>query len=97
MYWFASVILSGFSTFAHSYEQYSVENLSNRELEVFKLLASGKTVSDIAKELFVTVNTISTFRARILEKMNFQNNLELIKFAVDNKLIWNISGLLRTV
>ena len=80
-----SIILA--DAFAHSYEQYSVENLSNRELEVFKLLASGKTVSDIAKELFVTVNTISTFRARILEKMNFQNNLELIKFAVDNKLI----------
>ncbi len=74
-------------SFAHSNEVHSIENLSNRELEVFKLLASGKTVSDIAKELFVTVNTISTFRSRILEKMNFQNNLELIKYAVDNKLI----------
>ncbi len=65
----------------------SIENLSNRELEVFKLLASGKSVADIAKELFLSVNTVSTFRARILEKMDFHNNLELIKYAVDNKLI----------
>ncbi len=74
-------------SFSHSNELHSIENLSNRELEVFKLLASGKTVSDIAKELFVSVNTVSTFRSRILDKMNFQNNLELIKYAVDNKLI----------
>ncbi len=74
-------------SFSNSNEMHSIENLSNRELEVFKLLASGKTVSDIAKQLFVSVNTISTFRSRILDKMNFQNNLELIKYAVDNKLI----------
>jgi DNA-binding NarL/FixJ family response regulator len=65
----------------------SIDNLSNRELEVFKLLASGKSVSDIAKEIFLSSNTISTFRAKLFEKMGFQNNMELIRYAVDHKLI----------
>ncbi len=65
----------------------SVESLSDREFEVFKLLASGKSISDIAKQLILSTNTVSTFRARIFEKMGFHNNLELIRYAVDNKLI----------
>lgn len=65
----------------------SVENLSDREFEVFKLLASGKSISDIAKQLILSTNTISTFRARIFDKMGFHNNMELIKYAVDNKII----------
>jgi DNA-binding NarL/FixJ family response regulator len=80
-----SIILA--DSFSNNSELQVIENLSNRELEVFKLLASGKTVTDIAKELFLSTNTVSTFRTRILEKMNFQNNMELIKYAVDNKLI----------
>jgi DNA-binding NarL/FixJ family response regulator len=73
--------------FESNFDSWSIENLSDRELEVFKLLGRGKTVSDIAKELCLSTNTISTFRAKILEKMNFHNNMELIKYAVDNKLI----------
>ncbi len=65
----------------------SIDRLSNRELEIFKLLASGKSVGDIAKDLILTAATVSTFRARIFEKMGFQNNLELIKYAVDNKVV----------
>jgi two-component system invasion response regulator UvrY len=65
----------------------SVESLSDREFEVFKLLASGKSISDIAKQLILSTNTVSTFRARVFEKMGFHNNLELIRYAVDNKLI----------
>lgn len=65
----------------------SVEGLSNRELEVFKLLANGKSVTDIAKSLHLSSNTVSTFRMRIFEKMNFKNNLELIRYAVDSKLL----------
>jgi two-component system invasion response regulator UvrY len=65
----------------------SVESLSDREFEVFKLLASGKSISDIAKQLILSTNTVSTFRARVFEKMGFNNNLELIRYAVDNKLI----------
>lgn len=65
----------------------SIENLSDRELEVFRLLARGKSVSEIAGELILSINTINTFRGRLLEKMNFANNLQLIRFAVDNQLV----------
>ena len=64
----------------------SIENLSEREREVFTMIATGKTISEIAKELSLSTNTISTFRSRIFEKMDFHNNLELIKYAIDNKL-----------
>ncbi|MEO8172821.1 MAG: response regulator transcription factor [Sediminibacterium sp.] len=64
-----------------------VDNLSNREYEVFKLLASGKTISGIAAELILSSNTISTFRSKLCEKMGFHNNLELIKFAVDQHMV----------
>lgn len=63
------------------------EKLSEREFDVLKRLASGKTVSEIATALSLSVNTISTYRARILEKMNMQNNAELTLYAVENKLI----------
>lgn len=65
----------------------SVEHLSDREFEVFKLLASGKSVSDISKQLMLSTNTISTFRLRVFDKMGFRNNLELIKYAIDNKIV----------
>jgi two-component system invasion response regulator UvrY len=73
--------------FEHQDQAKSIETLSDREFEVFKLLASGKSISDIAKELVLSSNTVSTFRARIFDKMGFQNNLELIRYAVDHKLI----------
>jgi DNA-binding NarL/FixJ family response regulator len=63
------------------------EKLSEREFDVLKRIASGKTVSEIASALSLSVNTISTYRARILEKMNMQNNAELTLYAVENKLI----------
>jgi DNA-binding NarL/FixJ family response regulator len=68
-------------------DERSLSNLSNRELEVFKMLASGKSVGDISRELDLSSNTISTFRIRIFEKMAFNNITELIKYAIDEKLI----------
>lgn len=62
-------------------------SLSEREAEVFTMLANGKIISEIAKELALSTNTISTFRSRIFEKLGFHNNLELIKYAIDNKLV----------
>lgn len=62
------------------------ELLSDRELQVFLLLASGKTVGEIADEISLSVNTISTYRARILEKLNLNNNAELTRYALDNGL-----------
>lgn len=63
------------------------ELLSDRELDVLKLIASGKTVSDIAHELSLSVNTISTYRSRVLEKMNLKSNSELTFYAISNNLL----------
>ncbi|MFA5756684.1 MAG: response regulator transcription factor [Smithellaceae bacterium] len=63
------------------------ERLSNREHQVMMMLASGKTVSDIADELCLSVKTISTYRTRILAKMGMKKNAEPTLYAVTNKLI----------
>lgn len=52
-----------------------------------RLIASGKTVSEIAGLLSLSDTTISTYRARILEKMGMKNNAELIRYAIQNKLV----------
>jgi DNA-binding NarL/FixJ family response regulator len=63
------------------------ETLSDREYQVMRLIASGKTVKEIGKELFLSVRTVSTYRSRVLEKMRMKTNAELIRYAVDNKLV----------
>ncbi len=63
------------------------ERLSDREFLVLRMIASGKTVSQIAAELFLSVKTISTYRARILEKMDMKNNAELTHYAVQRRLV----------
>lgn len=63
------------------------EQLSNREYEVMCLIASGKTVSQIAQILSLSVKTISTYRARILEKMGMHTNAELTYYAIRNGLV----------
>jgi DNA-binding NarL/FixJ family response regulator len=63
------------------------ETLSVREYEVMRLIASGKTVTEIAKELFLSPKTISTYRARILEKMCMKNNSQLVRYAIKNRLV----------
>lgn len=63
------------------------EFLSDREFSVLKLLASGKSVSDIAESLFLSVTTVSTYRARIMAKMNMKSNADLTLYAIENKLL----------
>lgn len=63
------------------------ETLSPREFQVFCSIASGKSLKDIAEELSVGVTTVSTHRARILEKMALKSNAELIHYALKNKLV----------
>jgi two-component system, NarL family, invasion response regulator UvrY len=63
------------------------ETLSAREFDVLRLIASGKTVSLIAAELNLSVKTISTYRARILEKMNLSTNAELTYYGIRNGLV----------
>jgi two-component system, NarL family, invasion response regulator UvrY len=63
------------------------ESLSNREFEVLRKIASGKTVSQIAEELHLSVPTVSTYRARILEKMRMSTTAELMHYALRNHLV----------
>ncbi|MFY9398311.1 MAG: response regulator transcription factor [Desulfomonilia bacterium] len=63
------------------------EKLSDREYQVMLLLASGKTVTEVARSLNLSVKTISTYRSNILEKMNMKNNAQLTFYAVENALI----------
>lgn len=63
------------------------ETLSDREHQVMLLIASGKTVSEIAGRLNLSVKTISTYRSHILEKMKMKNNAEITLYAVQNKLV----------
>ena len=62
------------------------EQLSDREFEIFKLIASGKTISEISDVLSLSKSTVSTYRARILEKMNMRTNAELTHYAIQNNL-----------
>lgn len=63
------------------------EQLSDREDQVFRRLASGRTVSQVAEELHLSAKTISTYRTRILEKMELRTNAELTVYAVRNRLV----------
>jgi two-component system, NarL family, invasion response regulator UvrY len=63
------------------------ESLSDREYQVLCLIASGKTVRQISGELFLSMSTVNTYRARILEKMNMKTDAELIRYALQNQLI----------
>ncbi len=63
------------------------QHLSDREFEVMRLIASGKTVSEIAQIMHLGITTVSTYRGRILEKMNLKNNAELTRYAFERNLI----------
>jgi len=63
------------------------ETLSDREFEVMCMIASGKTVKEIAEELSLSVKTISTYRSRILCKMGMKNNAQLTHYTIQNQLL----------
>lgn len=63
------------------------ERLSEREFQVFRLLASGKPVGEVAEHLHLSVNTVSTYRTRVLEKLGAANNAELMRYAAERKLV----------
>src|ERR1044071_5406494 len=63
------------------------ETLSDREYRVMWLLASGKQINQIAKEMFLSPNTVSTYRARIMKKLNLTNNAQLVHYAVKHQLV----------
>lgn len=63
------------------------EALTDREFQVFTMIAGGKKLKHIAEELCLSINTISTYRGRILQKMDMKSNAEVIHYAIDNHLI----------
>ncbi|PTQ80218.1 response regulator transcription factor [Nitrosomonas ureae] len=60
---------------------------SDREFHVFKLIVSGESLTSIANKLSLSVKTVSTYRSRILEKMRMKNNAQLIRYAIQRRLI----------
>jgi two-component system invasion response regulator UvrY len=65
----------------------SYEQLSDREFQVLQLIASGKTVSEVADKLSLSVKTVSTYRTRILEKLHLSTNAELTRYAMQMKIV----------
>jgi len=65
----------------------SHELLSDRELDVFKLIAGGTSVTDISEKLSLSITTVSTYRARIMNKMNMKSNADLTRYALEHSLI----------
>ena len=70
----------------HDEEKDPHENLSDREFEILKMIAIGKTIKTIAKELSISPKTVSTFRSRILKKLDMHNNSDIIHYVIDYKL-----------
>ncbi len=75
------------TTLEQDSEKLPHEYLSDREFEVLKLLAAGKSVSDIGEQISLSASTVSTYRARILSKMNLKTNADLTLYSVEHKLI----------
>jgi len=63
------------------------ERLSEREFEVLRGIASGRTVGEIASALFLSSNTVSSYRARLLQKLGLRSNAELMHYAITNRLV----------
>lgn len=82
---FSEILLSNFDRQA---EEPLHRLLSEREFQIFCKLAAGRTVSSIAKELFISEKTVSTYRKRILEKMRFITNADLTAYAVRNGILY---------
>lgn len=67
--------------------EYPHNILSNREYEIMTMIATGKAVKEIATELSLSTSTVSTIRGRILEKMKMRNNAEIMRYAINEKLV----------
>ena len=70
----------------HEYDKEPHEYLSDREFEVLKMIAKGNSIKIIAKNLSISPKTVSTYRSRILEKLDLETNSDIIHYAIDYKL-----------
>ncbi|MBZ5532906.1 MAG: response regulator transcription factor [Acidobacteriia bacterium] len=74
-------------TVGHDFTRTPHETLSDREYEVMCRIAAGKTVTEISGELSLSAKTVSTYRTRILQKLDVKNNAEITRYAIQNKLV----------
>jgi DNA-binding NarL/FixJ family response regulator len=86
-FYFGSGTTSGFGTATDDRSNRLHDGLSDREYQVLRMIALGKTVSQIAQEVSLSVKTVSTYRARVLEKMNMRTTAELMRYAILNRLV----------
>jgi DNA-binding NarL/FixJ family response regulator len=77
-----SNLLNRVRTGQDTFEKSPVENLSDRELEVLRMIGQGRSTGEIAAEMNLSVSTISTYRERIKEKLQLKNSAELVRYAV---------------
>lgn len=63
------------------------DSLSDREYQVLRMIGSGQTISDIGRDLGLSVKTVSTYRARVLDKLGMRTNAELMRYAIENRLL----------
>ena len=63
------------------------QSLSDREYQVLQMIASGKSMKEIAQMLFISVKTVSTYRSRVLDKMNMHSNAELTRYAIEQEIV----------
>jgi DNA-binding NarL/FixJ family response regulator len=68
-------------------ERLTHTTFSDREFHVFKLIVTGESLTSIANKLSLSVKTVSTYRSRILEKMNMKNNAQLVRYAIQHRLV----------
>lgn len=86
---FIDPVLAGHMTFeaAGAGAGFPHEQLSKREFEILRLLAKGKNLNEIAKELAISNKTVSTHKMRLMQKMNFSSNTELLRYTIDHSLV----------
>lgn len=65
----------------------SHKNLSDREYQILVMIGAGKSINEIAEKLMLSINTINTYRARVLDKMNLKSNAEIIRYVIQNNLV----------
>lgn len=63
------------------------EILSDREYQVLRMIAAGRTIKQIAEDLSLSIKTVSTYRTRIMQKMNMKTNAELMHYAINQQLL----------
>lgn len=80
------MVINGYLTPSDS-ESSEYEKLSDREKEIFLLIAEGKTTREIGESLFISVKTVNTHKQNILEKLGLKSNADIVKFALKNELI----------